>query len=175
MQTARGQDMVVPVIKQVDFLFKVLTFDRLLPRHDDERFSVAVLFQDNYQKSVDTRDEFACACRAYNDLQVAGMPIRVIYLGWQGLDKLAYALEKYEIGALYFTPLNRVPIDRVRILCRHYQVTTLTGVPEYVQAGLAVGIGLAMERPKILINLSAARAEGADFSSQLLKLSTVMP
>ncbi len=172
---AHGQDMAVSVPKQLDFFLKVLTFDRLLPRHDGDNINIAVLFQDDFARSLETRNEFARACKAYTNLQIAGIPLRVVYISWQGLEKLAAVLEDQEIGALYVAPLKGVPIEKVRNLCRHHQVTTLTGVPEYVQAGLAVGIGLAHESPKILINLAAARAEGADFSSQLLKLATAMP
>jgi hypothetical protein len=37
-----------------------------------------------------------------------------------------------------------------------------------------VGIGSKAGKPKILINLKASREEGADFSSQLLKLSKII-
>jgi hypothetical protein len=51
---------------------------------------------------------------------------------------------------------------------------TLTGVAEYVRAGIAVGIGVRDDRPEILVNLAAARAAGADFSAQLLLLARVI-
>ena len=47
-------------------------------------------------------------------------------------------------------------------------------MPEYVEEGIAVGIGLRNMRPLILINLEAARAEGAAFSSQLLSLARIV-
>jgi hypothetical protein len=47
-------------------------------------------------------------------------------------------------------------------------------VPDYVGAGCAVGIGTEGEKPLIIINLPAAKAEGADFSSQLLQLAKVI-
>ena len=39
---------------------------------------------------------------------------------------------------------------------------------------VAVGITLQQSRPSLIINLPAARAEGSDFSSQLLKLAKVI-
>ena len=47
-------------------------------------------------------------------------------------------------------------------------------MPRYVDDGLAVGIGLAQERPEILINRTAACAEGADFKAQFLKRAHVI-
>jgi len=37
-----------------------------------------------------------------------------------------------------------------------------------------VGVGLKGESPEIIINLPAAREEGSDFSSSLLKLARVI-
>ena len=51
---------------------------------------------------------------------------------------------------------------------------TITGVPEYVDQGLAVGIGIRRDRPLIIVNLEQARAEGAAFSSQLLALARIV-
>jgi hypothetical protein len=35
-------------------------------------------------------------------------------------------------------------------------------------------VGIARERPQIIVNLGAARAEGSDFTSQLLRVSRVI-
>ncbi|HOT96175.1 MAG TPA: YfiR family protein [bacterium] len=171
---AGAQEMAVSVEKQLEYFLKVLEFDRMLPRHQVDELTIAVLYQEAFQPSVETRNDFFRACRAYNSLQVSGLPLRVIYIGWQGLADLDARFARLEIAALYVTPLRGVPIGQIRQLCRLHQVTTLTGVPDYVKAGLSVGIGMALERPKVLINLSTARAEGADFSSQLLRLSAVV-
>jgi hypothetical protein len=40
--------------------------------------------------------------------------------------------------------------------------------------GLAVGVRLQRDRPKIMINLQCARTQGADFTAELLKLAEVM-
>ena len=67
-----------------------------------------------------------------------------------------------------------MPIDNIIDISRREKIITLTGVPEYVNMGLAVGIDIRENRPQIVINMSAAKAEGADFSSQLLKLSKIV-
>jgi hypothetical protein len=50
----------------------------------------------------------------------------------------------------------------------------LTGVPDYIYNGISVGIDIKGEKPEILINLKSSKLEGADFSSQLLKISTII-
>ena len=54
------------------------------------------------------------------------------------------------------------------------KLTTLTGVPDYVRRGVAVGIGVEQDKPQILINLGAARAEGSDFDASLLRIAIVV-
>ena len=61
------------------------------------------------------------------------------------------------------------------ITARNANVTTLTGVPQYVALGLAVSVRLQGERPNFVINAEAAKAEGADFSAELLKLAQIWP
>ena len=49
------------------------------------------------------------------------------------------------------------------------------GVPVFVEDGLAVGIAMKGNRPLVVINLTASKAEGADFSSQLLHIAKIIP
>jgi hypothetical protein len=50
----------------------------------------------------------------------------------------------------------------------------VTGVPDYVRRGVAVGIGVVQDKPQVLINLAAARAEGSDFDASLLRIATIL-
>ena len=60
-------------------------------------------------------------------------------------------------------------------MARTYAITTATGVPEFVQRGIAVGIGMkADKKPDILINLPSSRSEGSEFDASLLRIATVV-
>jgi hypothetical protein len=67
-----------------------------------------------------------------------------------------------------------VAIEDIVAISRARKITTITGVPEFVKKGIALGLTLRAERPLVLVHLPAARAEGADFNSQLLKLARVL-
>ncbi len=56
----------------------------------------------------------------------------------------------------------------------HGKILTLTGVPEYVEKGLSIGVWIKGERPALLINLAASKAEGADLDSQFFNLVTIV-
>lgn len=107
--------------------------------------------------------------------QVAGVHFRCVAIDWDGTKDIAAVLTQERPHVLYVAPLRSVSIEAVAAAARGQGIHTWTGIPEYVERGLAVGIGLRGERPLILVNLTAARAEGADISSQLLSISRVIP
>jgi hypothetical protein len=75
---------------------------------------------------------------------------------------------------LYVSPLRGIDISDIIRVSRETGVTTITGVPRYVDEGIAIGLDLKADRPEIVVNLEGARAEGADFTAQLLKLARVV-
>jgi hypothetical protein len=53
-------------------------------------------------------------------------------------------------------------------------VLLITGESQQVRAGAAVGAVLSDEKPKILLNLNAAAAQGARFDSRLFHLAEIV-
>jgi len=105
--------------------------------------------------------------------KVQNIPIRVVSIDID-TEYLEYTIERENIDVLYLTQLRAVEIGDIAKLSRKKQIVTLTGIPDYVKAGVAVGVDIKEEQPQILINLPASKAEGVDFSSQLLKLAKVI-
>ena len=167
---AGAQDMDVPVQMQVALFLKVLTFDRNLVVPPASEIVVAVVFQSGYRSSVNARNI------AMNALSLTGnqRKIRAIAID---LDRetLGAALTRHRPSVLYVAPLRAVDIGDLAADARNAGVTTVTGVPHYISLGLAVSVRLQGERPKLLINAEAAKAEGADFSAELLKLAKIWP
>jgi len=167
---AHAQDMDVPVQIQVALFLKVLTFDRNLVVSPASEIVVGVVFQSGNRSSVNAKNV------AMTALQAAGKrrKIRAIAID---LDRetLLTALPRYRPSVLYVAPLRAVEIGDLATIARDANVTTVTGVPQYVALGLAVSVRLQGERPKLVINAEAAKAEGADFSAELLKLAHIWP
>ena len=88
-------------------------------------------------------------------------------------ESLADCLKMHGAALLYITPLRAVDVGAVATTASNAGVTTVTGVPQYIAQGVAVGVRLQRDRPRILINLQGARLQGADFAAELLKLADV--
>jgi hypothetical protein len=169
----RAQGMEVPATVQIPLMYKILSFDRnFLSRVGDE-VVIGILYQEGYRGSVVAREQVEEALSSTETL-LAGRIVRWVAIKLDDGGTLAAALRHREIDVLYVGPLRGIRLEELLSITRAAHVTTFTGVPDYVERGLSVGIGLNQERPQIVINLAAARAEGSDFNAQLLRVSRVI-
>jgi|WetSurMetagenome_2_1015567.scaffolds.fasta_scaffold247413_2 hypothetical protein len=169
-----SQDMPVPVDVQFSILSKILAFDRTLVRKGKTEVVVGILFQNRFRPSVIAKDQFLAAQEGSAAVTVDGMPIRCLAINIDDGDGPLESAPFTDLDALYVAPLRAVSLDAVTALSRAEGIVTLTGVPEYLEQGLAIAIGAKEERPVIIINLPAARGEGAEFSSQLMRVARVV-
>jgi hypothetical protein len=172
---ALSQEMPVPLRVQFPLLMKILTFDRNLKARIGSEICIGIVYQKRHRASQDARDDLIRAISESSFRTVEGLPVRSVDIDLGERTNLAEEVGRLGANILYVTPLRAYPLDRISSLSRERRLLTLTGVPEYVSSGLTVGVGERDGKPLILIGLSASRAEGADFSSQLLKLATVIP
>ncbi|MDB4917441.1 MAG: hypothetical protein JWM95_5085 [Gemmatimonadetes bacterium] len=167
-----SQEMEVPVAIQIPIFLKVITFDRLRKARAPSELVIGIAYQHGYRTSVTARDEALLSIANARDSSSAA-PIRVETIDLDD-ERLADALKRAPITLLYITPLRATDITLLAATARAARVTTVTGVPRYVVNGLAVGVELRDRRPRILVNLEASRLEGADLTSELLKLATIV-
>ncbi|MGB8658406.1 MAG: YfiR family protein [Candidatus Zixiibacteriota bacterium] len=168
-----AQEMPVPVDLQYSLFLRILTFDRNLKARVGEEIVVGVVYQKNFRESINAKDEFTKAMDESPIKQIEDIPIRKAFINLNNTD-LDSAVSQMKINILYITPLRTVKIKDITKVSQIKQLITLTGVPDYVVSGLAVGIGTKGDKPLIIINLPATKKEGADFSSQLLQLAKVV-
>lgn len=173
--TVHAQEMAAPAAIQVPLLFKILTFDRrMATRPPGQGIVIAVVFQSGYRASLVAKNQVVDALEAMEHSTISGHPVRWVAVELKDREQLRLALINERTDVVYVMPLRGVDLDAIRKTARGARMTTFTGVPLYVAQGLALGIGIVRERPEIIINLSATRAEGSDFTSQLLRVSRVI-
>jgi hypothetical protein len=166
----RAQEMEIPVAVQLPLFLKVMSFDRQLGFRGGGTLVLAIAYQSGYRASEDAKDE---AWRsAANVHEVGGMPLSVVAIDLDRED-LGDALLRSRVTLLYLTPVRGIDIKELGGVSRTAHVTTLTGVVRYVELGLAVGVRLRGDRPRIVVNLAASRLEGAELGAELLKLAEV--
>lgn len=169
--SALAQEMEVPVAVQLPLLLKVMSFDRQLRARSAGTIVIAIAYQSGLRASAGAKEE---AWRAVSNVrEIDGMPVSVVAIDLDR-DELGPALTRSRVTLLYLAPVRGIDVDDFVSITRAAHVTTLTGVVRYVEMGLAVGVRLRGDRPRILVNLPASRREGAEFSAELLKLAQVL-
>lgn len=169
-----AQEVAVPVDVQVPLLVKILNFDRNLTTRAHGEVVLGVLCQGKYRTSADVAGEVQREARRLAGATIGGLQVRVVVIDLDETPDLVAALHRLHVTVLYVSPLRAVDVGSVTTASRAAQVTTLTGVPRYVETGLAIGIDMKGERPQIVVNLAASRAEGAELNAQLLKLARIV-
>lgn len=168
-----AQEVAVPVDVQVPLMAKILGFDRKLDDSKDD-VVLGVLYQGRFRMSASVAKEVQDAVKRLAPDAVVGRRMRSVAIDLDETPDLGATLTRHGVTVLYVTPLRAADLGAISVTSRSSGITTMTGVPSYVETGLAIGIGMRGTRPEIVINLVASRAEGADLNAQLLKLARIV-
>jgi len=169
-----AQDMALPSSLQYQFFLKILKYDRNLTVRLQAELVIGILYQSGFRNSQQAMEAFREAVQNTAQKEFPNTAIKTMPIDLDGGPDLEDTLASGKVGLIYVAPLRGYDLKIITSLSHARKVITLTGVPEYAEKGLAVGVGLKGESPEIIINLPAAREEGSDFSSSLLKLARVI-
>jgi hypothetical protein len=167
---AAPQEPSLPIDLQLRLLTKVLTFDRSLERFGPD-LVIGVVYQPANRESSRVREELARWPNGAGPIEVAGVRFRTVDVPLDG-DHLPAALPE-EVDVLYLAPLRAVDPRVLLREARHRHLLTVTGSESHAGMGPAIALLVREGRPHLLIDLTAARAAGSDFSSRLLRLAEV--
>jgi len=171
---SRAQEIEVPANVQFALLQKILAFDRNLKERAGDEIVIGILYQSNFRSSLNFKDELAAVIKKSTVEQLLNLPIRYVAIEVVGNINLGEQAVKHNVDIFYVAPLRAVEMKTITAVSRARKILTFTGVPAYVEIGISVGIGIKGDNPRIIVNLPAAKAEGAEFNAQLLKLAKII-
>jgi hypothetical protein len=169
-----GQENDLPPDLQAKLLLKILTFDRNLEERADSAVVVGIVYNAESEDSKKARLDLSSALENYSEKKVKGLPVSHVSLEYSSWSDLSAEIRYSGVSVLYITPGNADNLKGVLKASRAQRVLTACGVVSYAEEGISVGMALKGKKPQIIINISSAKAEGCDFSSQLLKLARVI-
>jgi len=170
-----AEAMPFPADVQITLLLKILTYDRSFQYKAKSGVTIGVLFVPTDPESVKAKDAIVKTLQLVADRTIKNQPIRHVTLEYKNPAELEKSVRSNRVNVFYIAPGNSDSLSAVMKLSKTYGITTATGVPEYVQRGVAIGIGIrADKKPEILINLPSSRSEGSEFDASLLRIATVV-
>lgn len=152
---ALSSDMPVPLDLQAALFKKIFGYDRTLKN----RGELLVMVVYTGSESEVTRS----VVKAFRDTGVASQSVAAGDLPGHIAD----------VAVVYVGP--GVPPEAVAELCASHGVLTVSGIPELALRGeVAIGIGIADQKPQILVHLRRLKTEGHDLAWGLLEVATVV-
>ncbi len=170
---AHAQEMAVSPEVQYSIFVRILSFDRTLQRKERSKIVIGVLYQEGVRESLQAKNDFLAAVAQSNIKEVFGRQIECVLISATSAT-LSTVGGSGAIDVLYVAPVRALDIGQLVGQMADAKILTLTGVPDYVEDGIAIGIGVRGDKPVILVNLHEARNQGADLSAQLLHLATIV-
>lgn len=169
------EPMPFPPDVQITLLLKILTYDRSFQSKSKSGVTIGVVYVASDPQSVKTKDDILKTLSLVSDRTIKNVPIRAVALEYKDPTTLLKAVTAGGVNVFYIAPGNADTLQQLLRMSHTRGITTATGVPEYVQRGVAIGIGIKPDKkPDILINLPNSRQEGSEFDASLLRIATVV-
>jgi len=159
---------------QFDLTLKILTFDRNLRVRVGEEIVIAIVYDNDAPASLQVKMEMERAIEESPFKSVDRIPIRKTALDISQSTNWTADLAKSGADLVYLSPLREQALVRMLSICRKMKLMTVASLPEYPARGATIGFEPPGGKPVIVINMRAAAAEGADFSSRLLNIAKVL-
>ena len=169
-----AQELDVPIELQLKLYARVLSFDHNVNQRLKESTKVAVLFQKKLRQSVLVKEEAEAFFKSNAWAEWETTQVEFHYFDVSNNDDLEEKLTANTINVVILMPVRNFDVSRLAIICRSIGASSFTPIPENLRMGLSLSVSLKNNKPSILLNLAAARAEGADFSANLLKIATII-
>jgi hypothetical protein len=170
-----AEAMPFPPDVQIALLLKVLTYDRSFQYKAKSGVTIGVVYVPTDPDSVKAKDEVLSTLSRVSDRTIKNLPIKFVALEYKDAASLEKAVRANRVNVFYIAPGNAAGLPALLKMSKTFAITSATGVPEFVERGVAIGIGIkADKKPDILINLPASRTEGSDFDASLLRIARVM-
>ena len=162
-----------PADRQALVLLRALGYDGALTRAGDS-VVIGVLARSAPSPADPTAAAIVTAFGKLTHFRVLGLPLRVVRLAYTNKAQLAVDIQRAGVDALYVCPDVESDLHPVLELTRERKVLSMASRHAHIHSGVAVGVFVVEGRATLFVNLTAARAEGAKFGSDMLRIATVI-
>jgi hypothetical protein len=165
-----AQQMAVPIDVQIPLLLKVLSLEKKNLPSSSFAYTIGIIYQDGYDASIKAKDQIFALLNSNTFTLSGGREVKFVPIVIGKDKKLSHLFCEQHFDAVYITPLRLIDMNDLSMMTKKRKILSLTGLPEYVEEGVAIGIGIDGDKAEVIMNLTSTREEGADFSSKILNL-----
>jgi len=169
-----GQVIEVPIEVQLPIIMKVLSLERNLnaKAQTKGKINLGVVYQSKFRNSLLAKNYAELFFKENSKLLNRDLIVTLISINDNYDVEQTLANTKFDV--ILLTPLRAVNIESIANLTERLKILTVSLIPDYTNSGISVGIELIDDKPRIIINTTSSKLEGANFNSDLLKLSRII-
>ncbi len=172
--TARADELTPR--KQALLLLRVLVYDRNLKARAGGVVRVAVAFRAGDRRSEQERDELVSALEAVSrEVLALGLPVDVVAVPYHDGVEFEARLARTAPACVYVCTSLEPVVKEIAGAAQRRAVLSASGSRRMAESGLALAIVNRGKRAGVVVNLPAAKAEGADLDAALLAIAEVIP
>lgn len=164
-QTARAGDVEPATLSKL--IVRVLGYDRNLTLGKNDDLVVAIIFKKG-DKNVEA------LTNEMSERRFLGRNVRPVAIEYTDPVALDEALIEASAHAAYICPDLERSVGLIVGITRARSIRSLTGTENSVHSGVGLGIVSRRTGPKLLVNLTAAKAEGAKLDANFLRFAEVV-
>jgi len=151
---------------------RLLSADRALPSRAGASLAIGLVF-----RAAAPSSQNLAALEAYAALKaqpIQGLTPTTVGRAFRDLEDLESWVEREGIDLLRIADGFGPEIAEIRRLCESRRIACVSSDAGYLKQGFALGVVLRDNKPRILVNPAAARAQGLDLDPKVLELAEIV-
>jgi hypothetical protein len=170
-----AEDKEVPLNLQVKHLFTALNYDNNFKTRTEDTLNIGILYFSDKTNSRREALKLFKALKAYKNKEANNLKMSTSLFSYDSIRSLESILTIEKLDLLYISSGRKSIIRNVTKVTQSKQVFSFTSHPEYVsECGVSMAVGYKENNPKIHLNHSSAKAEGADFNAKFLRIANIV-
>jgi len=174
-RSASADNGSVPPELQAKLFLTALTYDKNLEKEAEKQLDIGILYFPESPQSKEEALNLSKTLEGFKDKKISGRSFQTLILTYDGNGGLKKKIVDEHIDVLFIARGEKKLIEEVLKVTRSEKILSCTGKAEYVTTcGVTMAVGLKDNKPKIYLNLSSAKREGADFSAKFLRVAEIV-
>ena len=165
----------VPFDLQAKLFLTALTYDKNLEKRAGSLLNIGIVYFTDAPQSKKEAENFSNTLKEFKDKKISGRSFKAVLLAYNGNGDLKKKLVEEEIDVVFISKGEKQQVEKLLKLTQSEKILSCTSKAEYVTTcGVTMAVGLKDNKPKIYLNLSSAKREGADFSAKFLRVAEIV-
>jgi hypothetical protein len=165
----------IPVDLQAKLFLTALTYDKNLEKRANTQLDIGILY---FPWSVQSKEEalsFSKNLEMFKDKKISGRNFSVLLLTYNGDGGFKEKIADKHVDVLFIAGGEEPMVREAIKVTQAEKILSCTSRAKYVTTcGVTMAVGLKDNKPKIYLNLSSAKREGADFSAKFLRVAEIV-